>query len=71
MFFGTGRVVQLSGMGAGLDRRAFLATLAGGLLTAPLASTDPRRAGAAGLAHPGGNLTGLRVGQSVLGQRSC
>ena len=28
-----------------------------------IASTDPRRVGAAGLAHPGGNLTGLTVGQ--------
>jgi putative ABC transport system substrate-binding protein len=28
-----------------------------------IASTDPRRAGAAGLAHPGGNLTGLTIGQ--------
>jgi putative ABC transport system substrate-binding protein len=27
-----------------------------------IASTDPRRAGAAGLAHPGGNLTGLTIG---------
>ena len=29
-----------------------------------IASTDPRRAGAAGLAHPGGNLTGLTIGQT-------
>ncbi len=31
-----------------------------------IASTDPRTLGAAGLAHPGGNLTGLTIGQPEL-----
>jgi putative ABC transport system substrate-binding protein len=31
-----------------------------------IASTDPRQVGAAGLAHPGGNLTGLTIGQIEL-----
>jgi hypothetical protein len=36
-----GRVVQLSGAGGVLDRRAFLGTLAGGLLAAPRAGHAP------------------------------
>ncbi len=31
-----------------------------------IASTDPRDVGAAGLAHPGGNVTGLTIGQVEL-----
>jgi putative tryptophan/tyrosine transport system substrate-binding protein len=31
-----------------------------------IASTDPRTLGAAGLAHPGGNVTGLTIGQPEL-----